>query len=211
MPFFVVAQGPRSGGLGGWQDLGFGLNTPSQDLVNAYEPGDKRDSATIIYIRPDSTVLWDGFVIPGRAHVENDRYNYKAYFGRKKDQFCVTGNTDRLPKNIHLMRYAEVLLINAEAAVQTGHAGDAQTDLDAIRTRAGLASAAATVAAIWKERRVELAMEQDRFFDIVRQGRAGILLRALGKNFVDGKNEVFPIPQSQIDLSGGRLVQNPGY
>ena len=64
---------------------------------------------------------------------------------------------------------------------------------------------------IWHERRVELAMEHDRFFDIVRQGRAGQLLRAQGKNFVDGKNEVFPIPTEQIQLSGGKLTQNPGY
>ena len=65
--------------------------------------------------------------------------------------------------------------------------------------------------AIWNERRVELAMEYDRFFDLIRQGRAGTVLRALGKSFVDGKNEVFPVPQSEIDVSGGKLKQNPGY
>ena len=211
IPFYVVAQGPRAGGLGGWADLGFGLNTPSQDLVNAYEPGDKRDSITIIYIRPDSTVLWDGFVVPGRSHVQNDRYNYKAYFGRKTEIYCATGNTDHLPKNVHIMRYAELLLINAEAGINIGNTGDALTDLSLVRQRAGLPPVAATVDNIWKERRVELAMEQDRFFDIVRQGRAGIILRALGKNFVDGKNEVFPIPQSQIELSSGKLIQNNGY
>lgn len=211
IPFYVVAQGPRVGGLGGWADLGFGLNTPSQDLVNAYEPGDKRDSITIIYIGPDSTVLWDGFVIPGRNRVQNDRYNYKAYFGRKTDTYCASNNTDHLPKNIHIMRYAELLLINAEAGINIGNVGDALTDLSLVRQRAGLLPVAATIANVWAERRVELAMEQDRFFDIVRQGRAGILLRALGKNFVDGKNEVFPIPQAQIDLSGGKLTQNNGY
>ena len=103
-----------------------------------------------------------------------------------------------------------MLLINAEAAVRVG-AGTAQANLDQIRTRAGLPSVAATIDNIWLERRVELAMEQDRFFDIVRQGRAGSILRALGKSFVDGKNEVFPIPQAQIDLSGGKLTQNNGY
>lgn len=211
IPFYVVAQGPRAGGLGGWADLGFGLNTPSQDLANAYEPGDKRDSVTIIYIKPDSTVLWDGFVIPARNRVENDRYNYKAYFGRKTETYCVTGNTDHLPKNVHIMRYAELLLINAEAGIQIGATGDAVTDLTLVRQRAGLLPVAPTINNVWKERRVELAMEQDRFFDIVRQGRAGNLLRALGKNFVDGKNEVFPIPQAQIDLSGGKLLQNNGY
>ncbi|MEO6490754.1 MAG: RagB/SusD family nutrient uptake outer membrane protein [Ferruginibacter sp.] len=211
VPFYVVSQGPRVGGLGGWSDLGFGLNNPSQDLVNEYEPGDLRDSITIIYIGPDSTVLWDGFVIPARNRVENDRYNYKAYYGRRTDTYCVTGNTDRLPKNIHIIRYAEVLLINAEAALQIGNASDAFTDLSLIRQRAGLLPVPATISAIWHERRVELAMEQDRFFDIVRQRRAGTLLRALGKTFVDGKNEVFPIPQSEIDLSGGKLIQNNGY
>ncbi len=211
VPFYVVAQGPRVGGLGGWQDLGFGLNTPSIDLANAYEPGDVRDSVTIIYIKPDSTVLWDGFIIPARNRVENDRYNYKAYFGRRVDTYCVTGNTDQLPKNVHILRYAEVLLIHAEAAVRLGNTGVAQSSLDQIRSRAGLGSVPATIENIWKERRVELAMEQDRFFDIVRQGRAGTILRALGKSFVDGKNEVFPIPQPQIDLSGGKLTQNNGY
>jgi starch-binding outer membrane protein, SusD/RagB family len=211
VPFYVVSQGPRVGGLGGWSDLGFGLNTPSQDLVDAYEPGDLRDSATIIYIQTDSTVLWDGFVIPARNRVENDRYNYKAYFGRRVDDYCVTGNTDRLPKNIHIIRYAEVLLINAEAGIQIGSTGDAYTHLNAIRQRAGLLPVPATIDAVWQERRVELAMEQDRFFDIVRQGRAGTLLRALGKSFVDGKNEVFPIPRAQIELSGGLMQQNNGY
>ncbi len=211
VPFYVVAQGPRAGGLGGWANLGFGLNTPSQDLANAYEPGDLRDSITIIYVKPDSTILWDGFVVPARNRVENDRYNYKAYYGRRADTYCVTGNTDRLPKNIHIMRYSELLLINAEAGIQIGNIGDAQINLDLVRQRAGLLPVPATIDNIWKERRVELAMEQDRFFDIVRQGRAGIILRALGKTFVDGKNEVFPIPQAQIDLSGGLMSQNNGY
>lgn len=212
IPFYVVAQGPRAGGLFGWSDLGFGLNTPSQDLVNAYEPGDVREPATIIFIQPNGTFLWDGFRIPSRDSVENDRYNYKAYFGRKVDPFCVSGNTDHLPKNVHIIRYSEVLLINAEAAVQVGQQSNAVNDVTMVRTRAGLTfSGAVTQQSVWQERRVELAMEQDRFFDIVRQGRAGQILRALGKSFVDGKNEVFPIPQSQIDLSGGKLTQNPGY
>jgi hypothetical protein len=105
----------------------------------------------------------------------------------------------------------KVLLINAEAGIQIGNTGDAFTDLSLVRQRAGLLPVPATLDAVWQERRVELAMEQDRFFDIVRQGRAGTLLRALGKGFVDGKNEVFPIPQSQIDLSGNKLIQNNGY
>ncbi|MEL7121710.1 MAG: RagB/SusD family nutrient uptake outer membrane protein, partial [Bacteroidota bacterium] len=60
-------------------------------------------------------------------------------------------------------------------------------------------------------RRVELAMEQHRWFDITRQGRAGAVMQAVGKDFILGKHELFPIPQTEIDLSAGSLQQNPGY
>ncbi len=79
-----------------------------------------------------------------------------------------------------------------------------------VRNRAGLSSlATVTVNDVWKERRFELAMEQNRFFDLVRTGRAATVLGP--KGFVAGKNEVFPIPQAEIDLSSGKLTQNPGY
>ena len=110
------------------------------------------------------------------------------------------------------MRYAEVLLIYAEAAAQTANSGEALAKLNLVRLRAGITpSSTATQADVWKERRLELAMEEDRFFDLVRQGRAGQVLRALGKPFVNGKHEVFPIPQAEIDLSNNKLLQNPGY
>ncbi len=54
-------------------------------------------------------------------------------------------------------------------------------------------------------------MEHDRFFDLVRTGRAAKVLTASNKNFVAGKNELLPIPAFQIALSGGKLVQNNGY
>ncbi|MNT55258.1 SusD family protein [compost metagenome] len=60
---------------------------------------------------------------------------------------------------------------------------------------------------IWNERRLELAMEEDRFFDLVRIGQAPTVLQG----FAAGKNEVFPIPQSLIDISQGSIKQNPGY
>ena len=210
------SQGPRAGGKRGWQDLGFGFNNPSLSLANAYEPNDKRRSGTIIFINPSpqGTVLWDGFRVPSQDSVENSRYNYKAYHSRTLEASC--GNNDRLPKNLRILRFGEVLLLNAEASNELGKTSDAQTSLNKIRQRAGLGnitglSQAALRDTIWHERRVELAMEHDRFFDMVRQGKAGQLLRAQGKSFVDGKNEVFPIPQQQIDLSNGYLKQNPGY
>ena len=201
-------QGPR--GRGGWNDLGFGFNSPSQDLANAYEPEDTRRGATIIFINPASagTVLWDGYRIPSQDSVENPRYNYKAYHSPIAESPQLSNNKDTKPKNIRLMRYAEVLLINAEAAANLGNA-DATTHLNMVRSRAGLPASVGTIENIWRERRVELAMEHDRFFDLVRQGRASTVLAS--KGFVAGRNEVFPIPQAQIDLSGGRLTQNPGY
>ncbi|MBC6605411.1 RagB/SusD family nutrient uptake outer membrane protein [Hymenobacter sp. BT188] len=220
---YSVSQGPRSGGRGGWADLGFGFNNPTTALVNAYEPNDVRRAASIIFIQPTApagqrstgTVLWDGFRVPSKDSVENFRYNYKAYHSRTREANC--GNTDWLPKNVRILRYAEVLLINAEAARQLGNTAVAATSLNLVRRRAGLAAIPApTLQQIWQERRVELALEQDRFFDLVRQesvqpGRIVPIFAAQGKTFVKGKHELFPIPQAQIDLSGGQLTQNPGY
>lgn len=217
---FSNFQGPRAKGswsnnVNGVQydgDLGFGLNTPSSSLVNAYEADDIRKEGTIIFINPTNPVtLWDGFIIPDQSKVENQFYNYKAYHSPfKETQACGgVGDKDHKPKNIRIMRYAEVLLINAEAATHIGQ--DAVTPLTKVRARAHLAPVPATEANIWNERRVEMGMENDRFFDLVRQGRAGVVMRANGKPFVDGKHELYPIPQAQIDLSGGRLEQNPNY
>lgn len=72
---------------------------------------------------------------------------------------------------------------------------------------------------IWKERRIELSYEWDRFFDLVRQKRAASVLKAFGAKqsnkrgyfFREGVNEIFPIPQSEIDISNGIVKQNPGY
>ncbi|MEP6712723.1 MAG: RagB/SusD family nutrient uptake outer membrane protein [Ferruginibacter sp.] len=191
-------------------DLGFGLNTPSADLAAAYEAGDTRKAGTIIFTSPTTTTtLWDGFIIPKQPDVVSDRYNYKGYHSPFLETKACGGinDKDNKPKNIRIMRFAEVLLINAEAATQTAH--DALTPLTRVRARAGLTTTTATLADIWKERRVELAMEADRFFDLVRTGRAASVLGGLG--FKIGKNELFPIPQTQRDLSNGRLSQNPLY
>lgn len=190
---YSTTQGAR--GVGGW---GWGFNTPTQDLVNAYPVGDKRKDATIIF---RGETLFDGRLVPNT--VVNERYNQKAYTRKFTD-------AEQTGKNIRILRYAEVLLMNAEAAVNLG--GDASTSLNLVRARAGLSPLRApTQKDVWKERRLELAFEHDRFFDLVRQGRAGAVLRKHGKDFVDGKHEVFPIPQAQIDKSAGVLKQNPGY
>ncbi|MDJ1483870.1 RagB/SusD family nutrient uptake outer membrane protein [Cytophagaceae bacterium YF14B1] len=217
---YSVWQGPRVGGKGGWTDLGFGFGTPSANLVNAYEANDVRKASTIIVIdnsgQHKGTVLFDGFRIPSADSVQNLYYNYKAYHSENSSIETFNGNRDRKQKNVHLLRYAEVLLMNAEAANELGQSNTATTLLNRIRKRAGLqdtnASSQTDVRdAIWKERRFELAMEHDRFFDLVRQGRAAQVMQAAGKNFVAGKNELLPVPSLQIALSGGQLDQNNGY
>lgn len=209
---YAESQAPRAGGRFGWADLGWGFGTPSQSLLNEYEPGDQRAAATVIFINPDGTFLWDGFRIPGRDSVENDRYNYKSYHSQGSETNC--GNRGRLPKNLRILRYGEILLIHAEAALALGNADVARDDINALHPRAGLEPLVGTVTreAIWHERRVELGMEHDRFFDLVRQdelqpGRAAAAFAAHGKTFAP-KNRVFPIPQRQIDLGGGNLTQN---
>ena len=100
--------------------------------------------------------------------------------------------------------------MNAEAAIHLG--GDVSGPINQIRTRAGLNPLNnPTQLDVWNERRLELAFEHDRYFDLVRQGRAATVLQSLGKPFIIGKHELFPIPQQQIDLSNGILTQNPGW
>ncbi len=211
---YSLSQGVRVGGKGGWNDLGWGFNNPSANLVNAYEPGDVRKDATIIVIDNSGThkgtKLWDDFRVPSSDSVQNLYYNYKAYTSSTKEKYIMPSDKDR-PKNIHILRYADVLLMNAEAALHEG--GDAAGPLNLVRKRAKLGDkSGVTEADIWQERRVELAMEHDRFWDLVRQGRAAQVMHAVGKtNFVEGKSELLPIPNSQILLSGGKLEQNFGY
>jgi len=214
-PIYTVCQGPRQGGSGGWDDLGWGFNNPSLQLLSAYEPGDLRKAATVIFIDNSGThagtVLWDGFRVPSSDSVQNLYYNYKAYTSRSQEQYANSGDKNR-PKNIRILRYADVLLMNAEAAVHLG-IGDPDGKINLLRDRADLTpKSGVTINDIWKERRVELAMEHDRFWDLVRQGNAANVLHAAGKaNFVAGKHELLPIPNSQILLSGNKLVQNPNY
>lgn len=319
-------------GVRGTPNLGFGFNQPSPDLESSYEPGDPRQQATILYpweAIPDGS----GAVVHVNTELTNQRYNEKAQAQDDGDNFNVTVNVRRL-------RYADVLLIAAEAAAETGQEGLARQYLNDVRERArgtrsltlGLqpeqmpsqiaqvlgvsdsgphvmsryaagsaanagvqsfdagrfedaspvpgivnqvdvieavngtevtsvgeyvnavdqASDGATVSLqvlrlsqtesggslstssqsltigvtaetllpdinssgqqllrdIWEERRHELAMEQHRWFDIVRQGRAQQLMEGVGKDWQD-RYTLYPIPQTEVDRAG--LEQNPGY
>ena len=111
---------------------------------------------------------------------------------------------------MRLIRFAEVLLTYAEAKAQGATAGtsSAQDALDRVRIRAGLTPVAATLENILEERHAELAMEQNRFFDLIRTGKAADVLG--GKGFKAGKNEHFPIPAAQRQLNT-ELPESIGY
>ena len=197
---YTNVQGPR-----GTPDLGWGFNTPSVNLVNAYAAGDVRKDATIMFV---PSVLWDGFVAPSTWN--NPRYNYKAYQSSIAEPW--DNNKGETAKNLRLLKYSDLLLIRAEAGFQSGQTGDAEDIINEIRLRAGLGELTGiTLQDIYKERRLEMAMEHDRWFDIVRTGQGPAAMSAVGKTFVAGKHELFPIPLSQITASGGRLIQNNGY
>ena len=203
---YSQVQGVRGSTGGGW-----GFNVPTMDLANAYEAGDPRRDATIIF-RGETTPQGDQIPASG----DNPMYNQKSYvpFGTYVE--CNEGSE----QNIRAIRYADVLLMNAEAANESGNQTQAIASLELVRARARQGNNAILPkvtttdqtqlrTAIWQERRVELAMESDRFFDLIRQGRAATVLGP--KGFKAGKNELMPIPQTEIDLSAGVLTQNPGY
>lgn len=133
-------------------------------------------------------------------------------------------------KNRRYIRYAEVVLIYAEALNECGRMADALEQLNSNQQQVNTISNGGvklSVAGgygylrneIWTERRRELCFEFDRFFDIVRQRRAAKVLHNFattvnnhrGQFFREGVNEIFPIPQTEIDISNGVVTQNPGY
>jgi starch-binding outer membrane protein, SusD/RagB family len=202
---YTEVQGMRGSGDG---DFGWGFNTPSPDLVNAYEPGDLRKAATILI---SGSTLWDGFVTSNA--LPNPYYNYKAYVSRTAESYFDRGQSN---KNLRVFRYGEVLLMKAEVENELNDTTASKIALNQIRQRAGLASINAISKTImrnsvYKERRVEMAFEHDRMFDLRRTGRAAAVLQALGKPYISPKHDLFPIPQKQIDLSGNKIVQNFGY
>ena len=328
-------------GVRGTPNLGWGFNQPTDDLEAAYEPGDLRQQATVLYpweLLPDASDQ----VVYINPNMLSQQYSEKA-----QAPFNTPGGSQNSPVNIRRLRYADVLLMAAEAAYQTGNATAAQNYVNQVRERAregreatlgiipdrlaeyiatenlGLSSGSSRVfiryingggpaagtdlqalesarfdsiqtastpvvlqhidliqsvageavttpdeylnvvgemtpgetvtlevmrvtqqtqgnsvttetetvevdvqavellppvtstgdellRSIWHERRVELAMEQHRWFDIIRQGRAEDVMEDVGLNFEPYMTR-YPIPQGEIDLSGGTIQQNEGY
>lgn len=218
---YAQIQGVRGAGI--W-DLGWGWNSPSPQLEAAYEANDPRKNRTIMYTSTTTTTFQTIYGENLPTGLPNPRYNNKVYTNPATR--ASLGNRFGYWMNVRVLRYADVVLMYAEAANEVGGVANitaARNALNSVRlrARAGNASVLPDVTAtdqatlrtaIRRERRVELAMEHDRFFDLVRWGIAQTELNAAGKTaFSNSRDVLLPIPQTQIDLSAGVLTQNPGY
>lgn len=203
--YYGFIQGPRNGNepLQGW-----GYKVPSQALIDFF---DSRGDA----IRKAVTLLESGATTPEGDTISdkcsNPYYNGKVYVPSRYSTRSF--NAYGLDHNMRIIRYAEILLIYAEAlangaSIASASGYTADMALNEVRARAGLPASTATLDNIYDERRAELALEENRFFDLVRWGKAADVLGPLG--FKAGKNEVFPIPANQRQLNSA-LPQNPGY
>ncbi len=202
-------------GVRGVPNLGWGFNRPSDNLVTSYENGDPRREATVIYV---GEILPDGSTqVEDNLEIINERFNQKAWVPAH------LGLQDNGPGNIRVLRYSDILLLAAEAKNELDKPAEALPLLNQVRKRArgtnGFLLPDVTVVdkvmlreKIYKERRVELAMEQQRWFDLVRWGRAAEVMIAAGKtNFIKEKHILLPIPQTEIDLTNKRILQNYMY
>lgn len=198
---------------------GFGFKQPTQDLVDAFDSNDPRLDATIIF---DGEVMPDGTTVSG-ATSRSGYHNEKIWIPQELYPSNQGVGDYEGPSNVRYLRLANLLLWHAEAANELGNTAGALESLNRVRERArqnadnpqGVLPDITTTdqaelrEAIYRERRLELAMEDLRFFDLVRQGRAPDVLGDAG--FVSGTHERMPIPQREIDLSEGVLQQNSGY
>lgn len=213
--FTVILTRSRStvlcGGNAGW-----GFNKPSQDLYNEYEEGDPRRDFTII--NPTDAQI----ETPAQEIYLGSRYMSRKYALQDVDgSYIALSHATRAPINRKEIRYSDVLLMYAEALIEMGDTSGAKTYIDMVRARVGLAPIAeATREALRHERRVELAMEGHRWFDLCRWGIAGKTMNAYKAkysanegaemaDFVEGKHELMPIPSEEVRLGG--LEQNYGY
>jgi hypothetical protein len=189
---------PRNIGLGN----GLGLYLPSVSLMNSYEPNDKRTDVTWKTEFPRQK---DGRIIRFPAHIWK-------YFDQEAYE---DGQIPKASNNFPIIRYAEVLLIFAEADNEiTGPSENAYAAINKVRQRAGLDALSGLTqnsfrTAVYEERRHEFVAECKKWFDLVRTGRLIEVMTANGKN-VQEKHKLFPIPQREIDVNEN-MTQNPGY
>lgn len=197
---------------------GYGWNQPVSEFVNQYEAGDVRKDKTLLYIGGppfDQREYEASFSTTG--------FNLRKFLVPKS----ISPDYDTNPANWPVLRYSDVLLMEAEALCELNHLDKAQAPagsinsggpLNRVRKRAGLAdvqglSQAALREVIRKERRIELAFEGSRWFDLIRYDNgqyAADFFNNVGRTNFAAKHLLLPIPQKEIDANPN-LTQNPGY
>lgn len=183
-------QGPRGEApISGWAFI-----EPTQKIRDLFAKRGETVRAETTFLQTNAATR-DGDFIPAAKPGEPTAYNGKAY--TPKNQMTPGREQYGAGNNIRVFRYADVLLMNAEAKVRKGQNGD--EPLNMVRKRAGLEPIhGATIDQILEERQVELALEWGaRFYDLVRTDKAAQEL----PGFVKGSSEYYPIPQDQIDLN----------
>jgi hypothetical protein len=203
--YYGFVQGPR-GNTGIFQ--GWGYKVPSESLIKFFT--DRGD-----VVRKSVTILESGTTTPEGDEISencvNPYYNGKVYV---PSRYCNRNfNSYGIDHNMRIIRYADILLIFAEAmangaVIESASGYTADVALNEVRARVELPPVSATLDNIYEERHAELALEENRFFDLVRWGKAAQVLGPLG--FTAGKNELFPIPAKQIQLNS-KLPKTPGY
>ena len=192
-------------------DSGFSFNVPVQEAYDAFEPGDSRRDIAILNIEEFAAANGATY---NEGYEHTGFYNRK-YIARKGDANLGDANLTN-PNNYRSIRFADVLLMAAEAHNRKANPNDAlaREYLNRVRRRAfgdtdhDIAASGATLTDfIYDERRLELVGEGHRFFDLVRTGRAAQNI----PGFTPNKNELFPIPTIEIQLAGNRWEQNQGY
>jgi hypothetical protein len=220
-----TCQQVRQGGAPINWNLGWGWNVPTPNLANAWvDSVDPRKAYTILFsgqFDGGSTQGGYGATLPPYnpgPGLDRPYWNKKVYSDPQMRAFTgEVGGAEWV--NHRIIRYADVILMLAEASNETGDGATAEAMLEQIRARSrgtaatslphiAYANQAQMRTAIKNERRWEFAMEGYRFNDLVRWGDAVSVLGGLG---YQPKNALYPIPQPAIDLSGGVLVQNPNY
>jgi hypothetical protein len=180
---------------------GWSFNVWTQDFYDLIK-NDPRFGATVLDVKA-LAAAGECTYIEG---YQNTGYFLKKMIPMRSDIRTGGGAVElNFQQNDYIIRLADTYLLEAEALNGTG--ARAQALLDAVRARVGLTSVPVSMNAIKTERRLELAGEGHRFFDLVRWGDATTKLG--GRGFTAGKNEIFPIPAAE--LLGTQLVQNPEY
>ncbi|SKB51964.1 Starch-binding associating with outer membrane [Salegentibacter holothuriorum] len=187
-------------------ESGFSFNIPTQEAYDMFAENDIRKDLSVLDIEAWAEETGATY---GEGYKHTGYFNRK-YLPRKNDNVGDANLTQ--PNNYRSIRYADVLLMAAEALNRGGiDDSEARIYLNEVRERAGLqeveAAGSVLTELIFEERRKELVGEGHRFFDLVRTGRAAENI----DGFTAGKNELFPIPLEEIEFSQGNWEQNPGY